>query len=322
MKKLSILLIPLAIIPLLLGCSGATTPTSVPDIVTKTTTVTTTPSSLASTATAAPATFTISDLSISPLELNIGERLNISVLVTYNGNIAGNYKAIFKINNVTVETVDVPMTTSATSKVDFGSVCNYGPGTYSVDVNGLSGTFTVRAAPTPTTTSTLTTTTATPATTAPSSINTKEDLARYLTANYGTCKTSLGSTTFTFDIYENTSVSSPYDYWIKVGYNSTFFFDLQYSNTISNEMNSKVCQELKDHQEALAHAAAAVMPAKKMYGGYYDSWYRYPNIKVDLITRHYYSWVNYNPASIITAYNDAHITEFTWYPLIDDKLTR
>jgi len=39
-----------------------------------------------------PTTFTISNLSISPAEINTGERITISVLATNVGDLAGNYK--------------------------------------------------------------------------------------------------------------------------------------------------------------------------------------------------------------------------------------
>jgi len=76
------------------------------------------------------------------------------------------------------------------------------------------------------------------------------------------------------------------------------------------------------HQEKMAKALIEKMPNTKFFGGYYKSWYRYPNLKVDLIARHYYSWVNYDPPSITTEYENAKVTAFTWYPLLDDSLLR
>lgn len=148
------------------------------------------------------------------------------------------------------------------------------------------------------------------------------ELEQFLTKNYGICQTSIGATSFTFDVYENTSITSLYDYWIKVRYDSTFFYDLRYSNKVTTEMNHVVCQELKNHQEKLARTAIAAMPDKKMQGCYFDSWYKYPTIQVDLIMRIYYTWINYSPTSYDTTYEQAKVSGFSWYPLIDDKLTR
>ncbi|MDP3879138.1 MAG: hypothetical protein Q8Q07_02380, partial [Dehalococcoidales bacterium] len=156
----------------------------------------------------------------------------------------------------------------------------------------------------------------------PTTITSETDLRSFLEQNFATLNTSLGSTSFTFNIDHNTLISIPYDYWIQVDYDSTFFYDLQYSNTISTEMNNKVAEELRAHQEKLAKAVIEKMSNTKFYGGYYKSWYRYPNLKVDLITRHYYSWVNYNPPSILTKYESANVTGFAWYSLIDDSLLR
>ena len=121
-------------------------------------------------------------------------------------------------------------------------------------------------------------------------------LNQFLLTNFGTCETSLGPTSFEFDIHENDSIYWPYDYWIQVEYDSGFFVLDMNSKDVTTEMNHKVCEELKNFQERLARAVIELMPSKKFYGGYYDSWYRYPTLKVDLITRRYYSWVNYTPA--------------------------
>ncbi len=148
-------------------------------------------------------------------------------------------------------------------------------------------------------------------------------LNQFLEDNFGTLETSLGPTSFKFDIHENRSILILYDYWIQVEYDSGFFYDLKYSIDVTTEMNRTVCKELKAHQEKLARAVMAFMPAKKFYGGYYDSWYRYPTLKVDLITRHYYSWVNYTPASVaLLDYDETTVSSFQWYSLIDDELTR
>lgn len=152
--------------------------------------------------------------------------------------------------------------------------------------------------------------------------NPESQLRTFLEQNFGTLNTSLGPTTFSFNINHNTSITYPYDYWIQVEYDLTFFYDLQYSNTISTEMNHTVCQELKDHQERLAKAVINLMPGKKFYGGYYHGWYTYPSIQVGYNARRYYSWVNYQPPSFFTGYEDAKVSGFSWWTDIDDTLAR
>jgi hypothetical protein len=185
-------------------------------------------------------------------------------------------------------------------------------------------TQTITTTPIPAQTSTPTsTTTPTPTPTPTTSpITSKAELIQFLTTNFSTCQTSLGSTTFTFDVIENNTITDPYDYWILVDYDVQFFYDVQYSNKITTAQANQVCGELKAFQEKLARAVITAAPDKKLYGGYNHSWYTYPTIKVDLNVLRYYSWVNYSPDSILTSYEDAKISGFSWWPLIDDTLAR
>ncbi len=179
--------------------------------------------------------------------------------------------------------------------------------------------------PTVTATETVTTTIISTQTSAPNpttSLVPALTLSQFLEDNFSFCQTSIGPTRFTFNIYENDSILSPYDYWIMVEYDFNFFYDLRYSISITTEMNHTVCQELKNHQENLARAVTAFMPNKKFYGGYHYSWYKYPTLQLELQVRRYYSWTNYQPQSILTKYEEAFISDFSWYNLIDDELTR
>ena len=96
-----------------------------------------------------PAAFTTSALSISPTEVEIGESVTIGVLVTNTGELAGSYKVTLKIDNVAVATEDIDLAGGASQTVTFITAEDVA-GTYTVSVNGLSGTFTVKTAPTPT----------------------------------------------------------------------------------------------------------------------------------------------------------------------------
>ncbi len=147
-------------------------------------------------------------------------------------------------------------------------------------------------------------------------------LAHLLATYYGTCQTSLGPTTFTFTINENNSIASPYDYWIQVEYDLVFFTNVRYNNRITMDMNCKVSEELKNHQERLAKSAIAVMPGKKFYGGYYHASYDYPSLKIGWQSTSYCTWVNYAPASFSGSYDKAILSDFAWFPLIDNNLSR
>jgi hypothetical protein len=93
-----------------------------------------------------PAVITTTDLLITPEEVDIGETVNISVLVTNTGNLTGNYTVTLKIDNVVVDTANVTLTGRASQRITF-AVTRDAAGTYTVNVNGLSGTFIVKAPP-------------------------------------------------------------------------------------------------------------------------------------------------------------------------------
>lgn len=96
----------------------------------------------------APAAFTASALTISPAEVNIGERVAISLTVTNTGEAAGTHRVMLRINGALVETKEVTITRGASEKVTFTVVENTS-GDYSVDVDGLTGAFVVRERVTP-----------------------------------------------------------------------------------------------------------------------------------------------------------------------------
>jgi parallel beta-helix repeat protein/predicted outer membrane repeat protein len=90
------------------------------------------------------ATFTSSVLSISPGEVSAGETVNISVVVTNTCSCLGSYTVTLKINDVVEETSEVTLEAGAGESVTF-TVSRDEAGAYSVDIDGLSGSFTVTA---------------------------------------------------------------------------------------------------------------------------------------------------------------------------------
>ncbi len=95
-----------------------------------------------------PAAFTTGSLSISPSEANVGQSVTISTLVTNTGGLSGSYKATLKVDNVVVETKDVTLDGGASQTVTF-TTSKDAAGTYTVSIDSLSGTFTVKAAEVP-----------------------------------------------------------------------------------------------------------------------------------------------------------------------------
>jgi len=96
-----------------------------------------------------PAAFSLSSLIISPNEVTPSESVTISAQVTNTGEEAGNYKLTLKIDGVVEASKEVTVDAGASQKVIFTTAKDL-PGSYSVDINGLSGTFVVRGgAPSP-----------------------------------------------------------------------------------------------------------------------------------------------------------------------------
>jgi len=96
----------------------------------------------------APAAFTIGSLSISPPEVSAGEAVTISLVVTNTGEVAGSHTATLKINGVIAETVEVTIAGGASETVTF-TTSQGEAGAYSIEVNGLPGSFTVKEGASP-----------------------------------------------------------------------------------------------------------------------------------------------------------------------------
>ena len=95
-----------------------------------------------------PAAFEISDLTITPSEVGVGETVAIVSLITNSGDLTGTYEVTLKINDVAVETKQVEVTGGTQQRVAF-TLTRDAVGTYTVNVNGLSETFEVQPPPAP-----------------------------------------------------------------------------------------------------------------------------------------------------------------------------
>lgn len=87
----------------------------------------------------------VSDISISPSKVNIGETVNISVLVTNAGSHTASCTITLKINGVEESTKEETLDAGTSKEVTFTTVKNIA-GSYLVDVNGLNDSFTVEEA--------------------------------------------------------------------------------------------------------------------------------------------------------------------------------
>jgi len=100
-----------------------------------------------------PASFTVTDLSLTPGEVNLGERVSVSVIITNNGDLTGSYELSLEIDNTVVQTKEVTLDGGDSETISF-SVTPDAVGEHTVNVSGLPGTLKVKApeappAPTP-----------------------------------------------------------------------------------------------------------------------------------------------------------------------------
>jgi hypothetical protein len=103
------------------------------------------------TPTTASASFSVSELRISPETVEPRETVTIEAEVTNSGGSTGDYTATLKINDAIVDSVSFPLDPGESQTVSF-SIAEETPGTYIVELAGLEGEFTVtEAAPSETT---------------------------------------------------------------------------------------------------------------------------------------------------------------------------
>ncbi len=95
-----------------------------------------------------PAAFTVGSLAISPAEVDIGGTVSISVNVANTGELTGTYTVTLKINGEVVETKELTLAGGASKTVTFITSKDKA-GSYSVDVNGIAGSFKVKEAAPP-----------------------------------------------------------------------------------------------------------------------------------------------------------------------------
>ena len=90
------------------------------------------------------ARFTVTDLSISPTEVEVGKAVAIAVKVTNTGELSGSYTVDLKVAGAKVDTKAVTLAAGESATVTFELVKEEA-GTFDIEVAGLKGTFNVLA---------------------------------------------------------------------------------------------------------------------------------------------------------------------------------
>ncbi len=96
---------------------------------------------------AKPATFTLSDLVINPLEAFVGESVQISVNLTNIGDVEGNQTVPLEINSVVKDSMNVTLAGNYSSQIIEFTDIEMTSGNYSVKIGDLTGAFLIKPAP-------------------------------------------------------------------------------------------------------------------------------------------------------------------------------
>jgi hypothetical protein len=92
-----------------------------------------------------PAEFTVSDFTIDPLEAEAGQPVLVFYNVTNTGDIEGVYSANLTINNLLKDNQTILLSGGDSTLVEFLVIEN-AEGHYAVEINGFSGSFTIKPA--------------------------------------------------------------------------------------------------------------------------------------------------------------------------------
>ncbi|MCX6007543.1 MAG: hypothetical protein NTZ34_09855 [Chloroflexi bacterium] len=86
--------------------------------------------------------FSVSNLTITPNNVKVGEQVSISIIVSNNGVQTGKYSVVLRVGGVVENISDLTLPPGASQTASF-TVVKDAPGDYYADIDGLGGFFTV-----------------------------------------------------------------------------------------------------------------------------------------------------------------------------------
>jgi hypothetical protein len=98
-----------------------------------------------------PAKFATAELTVSPVSALAGQTVEVSTMVNNSGETTGEYEVILKVNGTVEETRKVTVGAKGSAAVTF-NIIKSEPGSYDVNVNGATGSFSIQQSPSVTTT--------------------------------------------------------------------------------------------------------------------------------------------------------------------------
>ena len=133
-------------------------------------------------------------------------------------------------------------------------------------------------------------------------LKTVSDIEKYLRDTYPAVNTSFGKCKLNYGVMENNYANAPYDFWISVDYDHSFVYDVINNKNSTPADKTKLKQEMKNYMEQIAKDLINKMPGQKLYGTYTYSYYKYPNLQMDLVLYIDCSWTNYGNNTILIPY--------------------
>lgn len=154
------------------------------------------------------------------------------------------------------------------------------------------------------------------------SLSTAADMEGYLLENLDYISTPMGGISVFTKIKVNKQSDTLYDWWIQSEPSSSgIFYDLEYSIDYTAEQKKETIEALRAYQKGVYDAVSKYFPGKKLAGGFYSGFYKYPNLQVGYHSIRAFSWMNYTPSKHTSADDDAYytskITDFHWVTTYD-----
>jgi hypothetical protein len=143
------------------------------------------------------------------------------------------------------------------------------------------------------------------------------DLQMYLNVFKNEIVTPVTTLSVTYEINEQEYIFDPYDLEIKIMADIIPYYDLAYSARISEKDKAETIQILRDFSKNIYEITSKSFSGKKIVGGYYSDFYKYPNLQLGLETTRGFSWKTFS-GNIHDYYEDTQLTKFHWYPEYDD----
>lgn len=146
-----------------------------------------------------------------------------------------------------------------------------------------------------------------------------EKFEKELSSKFKQVDIGIDTWNLSFEVNKNTSDISRYDFWIQVDWGTVNVspYDLAHSISYTQEQKDFAISKLKNVQIEIFEYVIAKYPTKKFWGGFYDSWYKYPSIREGLTSIKFLTWKNFED-KLGYDYYQAKQTDFYWDNSIDD----